>query len=111
MAGTKALINTFTRVKNLEYDKFGVVEDWLDSQFTVNYDDGTFGFLFYADCRDTWEPLDEIKGIGPDCIAFDDIAKVSPNMWFKVAPPTDEEQQFNADMDALLAGIDGEELL
>ena len=54
-------IHGFTRVKNTEMNKEGTVEDYLSKQFTVNYDDKTFGFLFYADKGVTWEPLDEAK--------------------------------------------------
>lgn len=57
--GRKQLAHNFTRVKNTEYEKEGSVDEYLDKQFTVNYDDGTFGFLFYADKGDTWTPLDE----------------------------------------------------
>jgi len=51
----------FTRVKNLEFDKDGSVQDRLSKQFTVNYDDGSFGFLFYADEGVTWKGLEEAK--------------------------------------------------
>lgn len=55
------VIHNFTRVKNTEYNKEGLVDEFLSKQFTVNYEDGTFGFLFYADKGDTWHPLDEKK--------------------------------------------------
>jgi len=51
----------FSRIKNTEFDKEGKVEEFLDTQFTVSYDNGSFGFLFYADKGDTWHPLDEGK--------------------------------------------------
>jgi len=51
----------FTRVKNMEFDKDGSVQDRLSKQFTVNYDDGSFGFLFYADEGVTWAGLEEAK--------------------------------------------------
>lgn len=51
----------FTRVKNLEFDKDGTVDEFLETQFAVNYEDGSFGFLFYKDKGDTWRPLDEKK--------------------------------------------------
>ncbi len=53
--------DNFTRVKNLEYDKEGTVAERLSSQFTVDYDDGSHGFLFYKDKGDTWRPLDQGK--------------------------------------------------
>jgi len=49
----------FTRVINLEFKKEGGVDEFLESQFTVNYDDGTFGFLFYKEKGAIWKPLDE----------------------------------------------------
>ena len=53
----------FTRVKNLDTEKEGTVEDRLSQQFTVQYDDNTFGFLFYKDKGVTWTPLDEMKKV------------------------------------------------
>ena len=54
-------VTNFTRVMNLEFKKEGEVAERLSKQFTVNYDDGSFGFLFYADKGDTWQPLDQPK--------------------------------------------------
>ena len=50
-------MTAFTRVKNLETESKGTVESRLSSQFTVNYDDGSFGFLFYKDIKITWIPI------------------------------------------------------
>jgi spore maturation protein CgeB len=49
----------FTRVKNLDTGKLGTVKDRLSTQFTVDYDDGTFGFLpnSYEDI--SWERVYE----------------------------------------------------
>jgi hypothetical protein len=55
----------FTRILNTEFDKEGTVDQWLSKQFTVDYDDGTFGWLFYADKDVTWKALDHIP---EDCI-------------------------------------------
>ena len=57
----KKPVHRFTRVLNLEHNKEGTVYNFLDSQFTVNYEDGSFGFLFYKDKGTEWEPLDEWK--------------------------------------------------
>ena len=53
----------FTRVKNTEFNKEGSVQERLSKQFTVNYDDGSFGFLFYEDEGVTWVGLREWDGI------------------------------------------------
>lgn len=45
----------FTRVKNLETEKYGSIADRLSVQFTVNYDDGSFGFLMNKDRGVVWE--------------------------------------------------------
>jgi len=55
----KLSVGRFTRVKNLEFNKEGSVDDVLSTQITVNYDDGTFGFL-RMDMRnapDGWETI------------------------------------------------------
>lgn len=44
-----------TRVKNLETNKIGTVKDILSTQFTVDYDDGTFGFLVRSYKNINWE--------------------------------------------------------
>ena len=51
----------FTRVKMKDSGREGSVAERLSSQFTVDYDDGSFGFLFYKDKGVEWEPLDEQK--------------------------------------------------
>lgn len=45
---------TFTRVRNLDTGKKGTVVDILDSQITVDYDDGTFGFLMFKWLKVDW---------------------------------------------------------
>ena len=47
------------RVRNLEYDKEGTVEEDLSTQYTVNYDDGSFGFLIKRDKDTTWKEIDD----------------------------------------------------
>lgn len=54
---------SFSRITNMELNKDGRVDSFLDSQFTVNYDDGTFGFLFNKDKNVTWKPLNEKKRV------------------------------------------------
>lgn len=56
---SKTKRGTFTRIVNTEFDKEGTVESFLSAQFTVNYDDGSFGYLFNKDKGVTWNPLDQ----------------------------------------------------
>ncbi len=42
------------RIYDIDRTKYGTVKDVLSVQFTVNYDDGTFGFLFKNDYGVTW---------------------------------------------------------
>ena len=84
----------FTRVKNTEFEKEGAVEDFLDTQFTVNYEDGTFGFLFYKDKGVTWEPLDESAKKKPPA-NFDEFVKyiadsqpAGPGVWDSIPKST-----------------------
>ena len=44
MKRTPTLYGGVTRVTCLEHQKDGTIRDVLSSQFTVDYDDGTFGF-------------------------------------------------------------------
>jgi len=46
-----------TRVKNKETNKEGTVVDILSSQITVEYDDGTFGFLMFKYMGAEWIPI------------------------------------------------------
>ena len=48
-----------TRVRNLETNKDGTVVDVLSSQITVDYDDGTFGFLLFKYIKVDWIPIQE----------------------------------------------------
>jgi len=50
------LKKNFNKVYNLETKKKGEVVDHLSSQFTVQYEDNTFDFLFYKDEGVTWSP-------------------------------------------------------
>ena len=45
----------FTRVRNKETKQEGNVVDILSSQITVEYDDGTFGFLMFKWLKVDWE--------------------------------------------------------
>ena len=45
----------FTRVRNKETKQEGTVVDILSSQITVEYDDGTFGFLMFKWMKVDWE--------------------------------------------------------
>ena len=104
----------FTRVSNLEFDKEGRVEDFLDSQFTVEYDDGSFGYLFYRDENVTWKALNRGKrrlgsdGLGAfispnyyDYVTFPDLTKWSTQtqantatqtITVNVVPPTENDE-------------------
>jgi hypothetical protein len=46
-----------TRVRNKETNKEGTVIDILSAQITVEYDDGTFGFLMFKYRGAEWEPI------------------------------------------------------
>lgn len=59
MLPTKSSHSVKKRVRNLEYDKEGTVEEDLSTQYTVNYDDGTFGFLIKRDKGATWKEIDD----------------------------------------------------
>ena len=54
---------SFRYVLNLENNKKGTVVEHLSSQFTVDYDDETFGFLFYKDRDVTWTPTAHITRV------------------------------------------------
>lgn len=48
-----------TRVKNLDTEQEGTVRDVLSTQLTVDYDDGSFNFLFIADREVTWKSIND----------------------------------------------------
>lgn len=50
---------TLTRVKNLETEQLGTVVDVLSAQITVEYDDGTFGFLMFKYHKIDWIRIEE----------------------------------------------------
>ena len=67
----------FSKIINIEFDKKGSVEEFLSKQFTVLYEDGSYGFLMYTDRDVTWKPLDEIPK--------KDRVKGSPHYWTKIS--------------------------
>ena len=44
-----------TRVRLLDNTRAGTIRDRLSKQYTVDYDDGSFGFLMKEDQGDVWE--------------------------------------------------------
>ena len=77
----------FTRVKHLNLNKEGTVENALSEQFTVNFDDGTFDFLFYKDQGVTWEALDAQKNTRADYAGYFQSKRAGktfdPSVWHK----------------------------
>ena len=78
---------SFTRVKHLNLNKEGTVENALSEQFTVNFDDGTFDFLFYKDQGVTWEALDGQKHKTSDYLGYFQNKRAGktfdPSVWHK----------------------------
>jgi len=66
-------IRNFRRVLNLETQKEGDIIDHLSAQFTVHYENGSFGFLFYADEGTVWKRVGfcycAVGGSGNPCIS------------------------------------------
>ena len=54
MAIRPPLKKSFRKVQLKDNNKKGEVVDHLSCQFTVRYEDGTFGFLFYRDEGVEW---------------------------------------------------------
>lgn len=105
----KQPVMNFTRVMNLEFKKEGEIAERLSKQFTVNYDDGSFGFLFYADKGDTWQPLDQPKKgemIAEEVIGMRySTGKTTFHSWIK---KYDLQKQFDQDMMMLQEVFDAE---
>lgn len=55
------VLTEFTRVKNLNNGKEGYIIDVLSAQFTVDYDDDTFGYLMKSDYKVDWDIIKEEK--------------------------------------------------
>lgn len=54
---TRMKRSALTRVINLETKVKGTVLDVLSSQITVEYDDGSFGFLMFKYKGVDWKPI------------------------------------------------------